>query len=441
MPARSDNDNQTGYSVRADSPETSNCLKCISPVQYILDQRSGCRSCPPGLICQGNNVTEKLVPMSVWEVDEGLFKLKECPSGYRRISAENMWDQQRCEPCDMGLECTEPPCDECTACAPGKFKSTRSTEPCEMCPQDTYNIHIASTSRSDCTSCPPRSDTGGLKGCESALHCQCNKLTTYRGSGSNASLVCQLCPPGLQCFGNEHVEYVQAESVWDLTEGTFVLMSCPRGHFVYPEAADEGELNAAIQECLPCDAGHQCESDSCVTCTPCPAGFFKDTALPIPCRPCPKNTYNEKIGSVSSADCTSCPSGAYTEEAQTSNTCQCSNRFYTSSDLSRCLACPAGAECDDAGLSCAFRFGDQRCPGKSEPIVGTWTRDQDDLFRLDGCPPGYEKRADSPLTDMCIKCDKVSPNTLPALHGLHASTDVYWIVYWERSWRELSATD
>lgn len=395
--------------MRSDSPETSYCLECLSPLQYILDQRSDCRNCPPGLICFGTNVTNKVVAESEWEEDEGLFKLKTCPAGYRRISDEGRWDQQKCEPCDRGSECTTPPCDQCTPCAPGKFKATRSIEPCENCKEDTYNPLSASTSRSDCTSCPPDSDTGGFEGSDSALDCSC-KPTTYRGSGSNASLVCQPCPPGLRCFGSESVEPVQPDSSWELRDGVYFLSSCPRGHYVYPQVLEESNANANLQECRPCEGGHQCESDSCVTCSPCPAGFFKDTALPIACRPCPKNTYNQNTGSVSSADCTPCPTGASTEaEAQSSNTCKCSDRFYSSSDTSSCVACPAGAECDDAGLSCAFRFEDQRCPGKTKPIVGTWTRDQDDLFRLDACPSGYERRADSPLTDACIECDKVRP--------------------------------
>jgi hypothetical protein len=380
-------------------------LRCLSPLQYIIDQRRACHNCPPGLICQGTNIVEKVLPGSDWTLDDGLYKLIRCPLGYQKVSVENEWDKQRCAPCDRGRQCIDPEgCDECTPCTPGTFKNTISAESCQACPEDTFSTIIGATSRSDCTECPARSDTGGLQGRTAASDCQCEEQTTY--SLGTEVVECKLCPSGLICSGTATVGYVQPESVWDLTEAGYRLKSCPRGHYVFPAEVDES--NAATQECRPCGLGEECSENACIACTPCPAGFFKDTALPEECRPCPINTWNDQQGRRSSGDCKQCPTGASTTaEAQTSNTCECGARFYRSTDGNRCLACPKGAECPDAKLSCAFR-SNQQCPGETEPIVGTWARgEEDDLFRLETCPPGYEKRSDSPLTDMCIKCDEV----------------------------------
>lgn len=65
------------------------CHKCLDN-QYIIDPDADkCEKCPPGLECRGDNVVIKVVPDSVWTPQDGVYKLKTCPTGYRRISPDN----------------------------------------------------------------------------------------------------------------------------------------------------------------------------------------------------------------------------------------------------------------------------------------------------------------------------------------------------------------
>ena len=61
--------------------------------------------------------------MQVWEADDGIYKLVSCPTGYSKIRDDNDWENQMCDPCPKGYECTLTICEECTECASGHYKA------------------------------------------------------------------------------------------------------------------------------------------------------------------------------------------------------------------------------------------------------------------------------------------------------------------------------
>ena len=66
--------------------------------EYIVDpDRDRCQKCPPGLVCRGDHIVDPVVPSSVWQAEDGIYKLRTCPTGYSRIRNEGEWDLQKCQ--------------------------------------------------------------------------------------------------------------------------------------------------------------------------------------------------------------------------------------------------------------------------------------------------------------------------------------------------------
>ena len=134
-----------GYQTQNASHDTAKCHRCLD-TQYIINpDKDACQRCPPGLICQGDNVVVPVVKNSTWAPEDGLFKLQTCPTGYSKISVANQWDQQKCQQCAAGTECVLQVCDSCSDCEPGSYKDAAGTQACRACPQNTYNPYPGAT--------------------------------------------------------------------------------------------------------------------------------------------------------------------------------------------------------------------------------------------------------------------------------------------------------
>lgn len=195
-----------------------------------------------------------------------------------------LWTSQMC---GKGYECTIPPCRVCTACAPGKFKSAKSTEACEECPANTYRQEIGATELGNCIDCLGRSGTSQKKGQSSWKSCICDSIY-YRIRFEGPNDQCQVCPPGLHCNGSAGVAVVTPGSIWSADDFIFRLESCPTGYSVY---YGSDIFNAELQKCEPCGKGKECTLDICTTCLDCAAGYYKAVKGPIACTECPENTY------------------------------------------------------------------------------------------------------------------------------------------------------
>ena len=90
-----------GYQKQIASFDTQQCHACLSPAQYIIDPNNDiCQNCPPGLTCQGDATVVPVLEGSTWTVEDNVFKLVACPTGYSRRSIDDgtVAEQQHCVP-------------------------------------------------------------------------------------------------------------------------------------------------------------------------------------------------------------------------------------------------------------------------------------------------------------------------------------------------------
>ena len=150
-----------------------------------------------------------------------------------------------------GEECTTPPCTTCALCAPGHFKAAAGTEPCTACPVNTYRETQGATALSDCIDCAVKSTTRELAAQSTWRSCICDNIY-YRIKFDTATDECQVCPPGLTCYGDDTYDVVVAGSNWVKDDAIIRLVDCPTGYYV----ENGGEhFSADIQRCEPCEKG------------------------------------------------------------------------------------------------------------------------------------------------------------------------------------------
>jgi hypothetical protein len=402
-----------------------------------------------------------VVNNSIWEnVSFGLndyFRLVHCPQGYHYsdlltnltrdlTSADQvsmLMADQKCAICDEGLECTSPPCVECSMCRPGFKKSCALPVPCDPCPINAYEDRNGSVA---CRQCEPGMFTAGLTDRSDPASCVCDldHYTLNKGE-------CLLCPAGLQCFGNE--TYIPfplevGESKWEIRQVGEIpmldLVYCPRGYLL-----DGDVLTPERLQCIPCGAGFECTNPPCFRqCAKCGKGHYKapsfsfafqapgtefDIATQMytrrwieePCSPCPVNTYRALEGGAEIGVCLSCPDKSTTQNrtgGSALSDCRCDRFYYQQATTSApgsilCSDCPQGCVCG-SDSSCAlstlppesFAAGDVRsglqCPNPVDAVEGVWRRNEIGQYRLESCPAGYTigRTEFSNTSDKCNIC-------------------------------------
>lgn len=469
------------YGTAAGATSLSTCLACrtldtstrgavgqqfetscvCNPSYYRIDNRStDCQTCPPGLSCNGYKAVLPAVNGSVWNITTlgttQYYRLVYCPSGYfysglnqnlvSDPNAQLVLASQQCTACDAGLECVQPPCVNCSLCLPGYYKSCPGSANCGKCDPNTYAPNPGSVS---CQLCGQGTTTNGQRGCVSSHQCVCDSknydlaLTPSQG--------CQVCPAGLDCFGNSTVQpkaLAAGASGWNIVVDTdgksrYNLTFCPFGYYLVGNIGTPGQM-----QCVPCASGFECTDPPCYgSCSLCKPGFYKAANItypaqvsrssfdPIsqkftrvwieePCLSCPVNTYRKLEGGTEVGSCTTCPAKSTTRGLlnRTSPTdCKCDIFYYQqaiSADAGlTCADCPEGAVCA-SDRSCAlgnydsesFRIGDTRsdlvCLDPKDNVYGTWQRNLSGEYRLIACPAGFTmQRSDLSLTsDKCIEC-------------------------------------
>ena len=98
----------------------------------------------------GDNV---LFSTGNWSIVNGTYLLSSCPTGHKMITSSH--DDQQCELCAKGEECTSKWCSTCTPCAAGYYKAVVGTEPCMACPANTYAEDTGATALILCQSARP----------------------------------------------------------------------------------------------------------------------------------------------------------------------------------------------------------------------------------------------------------------------------------------------
>jgi DNA-binding beta-propeller fold protein YncE len=415
---------------------------CLCPKRFLgnlsdyyrfKENSTDCLACPRGLSCGGEKVVTPLVKDSTWVLNSSFgYVLESCPAGYSYKRDPNFFSYflllqefQECLPCSKGFDCSHPPCETCNMCSLGKYKGCDGIENCQECPLDTYADSNASL---ECIRCPISMSTRGLKQRTSINDCICSENSYAMGD----ELACQICPPGLKCYGNlrdPEPKPLMVASVLDgytLDSSLFVGVSkwtkqkqywklayCPPGF----RMSTVPEVDYKDQQCIACGRGEDCHPDRapCQKCSACPKGkyksdrFFYQANLPRtyfstqdsayvrewvvePCENCPADTYRNREGGTERGSCTPCPARSTTLGISGKSSifdCVCDSQFYlvnlSSSDF-ECQVCPRGAVCLGRSRACALQTSPPSCPCEEEGdfnssncqgrVPGSWAVEQ-----------------------------------------------------------------
>lgn len=198
------------------------CRACSTELQYILNPNEHqCQTCPRGLTCHGNHVTEPEVANSTWVADGEYMRLLDCPSGYLVVNSS--LDQQYCKRCEA-LTYSRNPTDGCSDTFP----------PC---------------GERKCQTCPNGAECIGGDHFRPLASGSVWELLPDTGSGSQTFRV-RSCPAG----------YILVRSESPLSD-TCVL--CPAGRYSavpaqFPDTLAVPLAQNALDRCNPCELGMNC---------------------------------------------------------------------------------------------------------------------------------------------------------------------------------------
>eukprot|EP01135_Chromosphaera_perkinsii_P005913 Nk52_evm8s371 gene=Nk52_evmTU8s371 len=219
-----------------------------------------------------------------------------------------------CVPCTAGNYCPSSGMTSPTPCTSGNFCVQGSSTP-DPCPAGTYSTTVGLSTSALCTSCPRGKycDTPGAptpKGdCAAGYYCHIQS-SVQSPSGPGDFVSNGPCPKGHYCL-----------------QGTVSPTPCPIGTLV-------NQVGSKVEaDCVPCTAGHYCETTGLALPTgKCDPGFF-----------CPGLTANSEKTPAANVCPTgsSCPSGS-------SAPVKCADGFYQDqTQQGSCKSCPAGSLCQN----------------------------------------------------------------------------------------------
>jgi predicted outer membrane repeat protein len=97
----------SGYILILDKSGKGSCSECaagtysLNPLAGISNSQPTCFACPPNGICKGGYSVE--LPLGIWEIVSGYYKLISCPAGYQLVNANGNGmfsrDIQTCHQC------------------------------------------------------------------------------------------------------------------------------------------------------------------------------------------------------------------------------------------------------------------------------------------------------------------------------------------------------
>ena len=471
------------FRIASRVPALEECVPCVKGTECVASQCVSCSSCEPGYFtpalstesCQSCPIDTYLpedkipatqssdcLPCPSQSTTKGNasqvgITACKCDKEYYTVHKQGS-DNFTCRVCPAGAMCTkarsqycplqegvDPICDTrndtavstlgnyylSTACCDSQVVGCWGRSPANSTYGDYFNL----------TSCPAGYQRVSNNDSSVNLDQQtCKKCVPEEGTyiiHPNFDL-CQTCPPGLICYGNETVVPRVPGSLWtsegerDGTGSFYWLTFCPAHYRIVNYTTAPGHLSnesstllhsqaKEVTECVACLKGTECLTPPCLECTPCRPGFYKTSDTAEPCSECPVNTYNPALGVNVLQGCLNCPDGSTTERmtgrADVSE-CICNPQYYrlrcNASDLPRCETCPTGAVCKDSLRSCGLRWSNQSCDSSAGgAVTGTWARQPlssgDDHYKLTSCPPGTERQTEeelgTPDLQQCKPCD------------------------------------
>ena len=210
-----------GFQVRTtesgllSEPDLQECIPCPAST-YSLRPQDKCRACSVGLICHGKNNVEITMPNSIWEIDEGTYRLRSCPPGTLLINST--LDQQQCKPCgartyslDDTYGCIRGTCFErtCLQCPQGADCLEDSTFVSKIEGTEWQDVYEGGTLFRRIAKCPAGHTM--IRGSDPANdHCTACSTGKYTlvGATVHANTTCLSCPHGAECWGGR-IESIQ----------------------------------------------------------------------------------------------------------------------------------------------------------------------------------------------------------------------------------------
>ena len=373
------------YGATSDSPcalgtyqpasQATACLACAAGTAAPWNGMSVCTVCAAGTFAASGASACTNCPVNHFQPLPASASCTPCPVGQYQPGLNGT----ACFACPVGTYLANTQATQCTACSPGTYQNTTgatSCRACRLCPtgsyrsQGCYNATVDATC-APCTACP-----GGLvlRACTGQANAVCGRLancsappaparypwmqsnvTLYatsasfscerggqylRSIGSDGTIGCQQCPPGM----------VGLDGV--------LCTTCPP--FQQPVAMDSASCVCSSPAFT--NASGQCECPDGLTfspalgCVPCPNNTF---GLAGACHACPGGNYS---GPGATA-CTACPVGQYRAPGQPACQACGRNRFALNPGRAgTCTACNASCPLGTNPAPCRVNASMFECP-------------------------------------------------------------------------------
>jgi len=340
---------------------------------YSTPQQCGCSSCVAGTYKIGSGSAACTNCAANWystAVGATANTCSQCPAGSQSVAGTDALLKCTCQAGYTGNDGSE-----CTACVPGKYKTTMGSAPCTACPMDTYSTSTGKTDAT-CTSCSDTT-TGPSRtlstGSSAAVACRCD--LGYTGSDGGTCLACST-GKYKESQGSAACSFCPADKYQPLTFRT-ALSDCQ----ACPVSAESPAGSTALASCQ-CSPGYVGVNGG--TCTQCYAGQYKPLKGPQACTVCSNASYSGAFAATSISTCTPCPAHSLAWAGSTALTdCHCDTGYYTQGiGLSsvNCTLCTPGTWNSELGaLACS------KCTAGQYSVTPGATARESCLT----CPNGY----------------------------------------------------
>jgi hypothetical protein len=261
--------------------------------------------------------------------------------------------------CNAGY--TGPDGGVCSACVPGKYKTSGGSAVCMDCGVGTYSVAVGATVSATCVSCVANSNSGVSS--SSSVACVCNAGFTGPDGG-----VCSGCVAGKYKTSSGSAACTDCGmTTYSVTVGASASSTC----VACPATTNAPSSSSDVTACA-CNVGYTGANGG--PCTACVAGKFKDVSGSAACSDCSAGTYLLTTGATAAGTCSACAANSYSVAlgASTSTTCTC-NTGYTGPDGGVCSACLPGTFKTQTGSAAC-----ELCPNNTFSV---------DIGRTSSCLP------------------------------------------------------
>ena len=199
-----------GYVLMLDEADHGSCSKCgpgtysLNPLLGDKSQAGSCFSCPPNAVCTGGDKVN--FSSGKWVVDNGFYRLVDCPSGHQLINSINFQFDPNvqqclpcstsqyiiatndskfiCQPCPVGARCNGSALIGLVQGSVWVVDDETGQYILVSCPAG-YELLATTQDSQQCSLCPPGSYCPG--GVSQSVSCQSK---TFAPAGANSSDAC-----------------------------------------------------------------------------------------------------------------------------------------------------------------------------------------------------------------------------------------------------------